>query len=251
MAHAASGPVRPGHGADKPYSVPVRLIGRQVRVLLHASHLVIYDSRAEAARHERLPGRLQSRLDLDHCLEALVRKPGSLPGSTALEARKSADAGDPAAGGRASAPLRLISASCQGRISVPVYLFRSTDRRTRWQESMPGMRESVTVMPGGPWLRIAAAPVPLVLAGGRRPGAGKRERARLSRVELCRVGQSRRGCQPVQRHRWPVRVPWAAPGPAVPCRDRSRGRRPVACGCSPLSAAGTRVPRPKSGHGRG
>jgi len=75
------------------------------------------------------------------------------------------------------------------------------------------------VMPGGPWLRIAAAPVPLVLAGGGRPGAGKRERARLSRVELCRAGQSRRGCQPVQRHRWPVRVPWAAPGPAVPCRD--------------------------------
>ncbi|WP_405578425.1 Mu transposase domain-containing protein [Streptomyces sp. NBC_01092] len=36
------------------YSVPVRLIGQQVRVLLHASEVVIYDGRIEAARHERL-----------------------------------------------------------------------------------------------------------------------------------------------------------------------------------------------------
>ncbi|WP_228839471.1 IS21 family transposase [Nocardia farcinica] len=36
------------------YSVPVRLIGRQVRVLLHASHLVVFDGRTVVARHERL-----------------------------------------------------------------------------------------------------------------------------------------------------------------------------------------------------
>ncbi|MER5624464.1 hypothetical protein ABT061_25865 [Streptosporangium sp. NPDC002544] len=72
------------------YSVPVRLIGRRVRVLLHASDLVIYDGRAEAARHERLPGKSGARLDLDHYLEALVRKPGALPGSTALEQARAA-----------------------------------------------------------------------------------------------------------------------------------------------------------------
>ena len=72
------------------YSVPARLIGRRVRVLLHASDLVIYDGRAEVARHERLPGRERSRLDLDHYLEALVRKPGALPGSTALEQARAA-----------------------------------------------------------------------------------------------------------------------------------------------------------------
>lgn len=72
------------------YSVPVRLIGRRVRVLLHASHLVIYDGRAEVARHERVPGREGSRLDLDHYLEALVRKPGALPGATALEQARAA-----------------------------------------------------------------------------------------------------------------------------------------------------------------
>jgi hypothetical protein len=72
------------------YSVPVRLIGRRVRVLLHASDLVIDDGRTEAARHERLPGRADARLDLDHYLEALVRKPGALPGATALEQARAA-----------------------------------------------------------------------------------------------------------------------------------------------------------------
>jgi hypothetical protein len=72
------------------YSVPVRLIGRRARVLLHASHLVIYDGRTQVARHERLPGKSGARLDLDHYLEALVRKPGALPGSTALEQARAA-----------------------------------------------------------------------------------------------------------------------------------------------------------------
>jgi transposase len=55
------------------YSVPVRMIGRPVRVLLHASELVIFDGRAEIARHERLATRGGFRLDLDHYLEALLR----------------------------------------------------------------------------------------------------------------------------------------------------------------------------------
>jgi transposase len=72
------------------YSVPVRLVGRQVRVHLHASHLVAYDGRAEIARHERLMAKSQARLDLDHYLEALLRKPGALPGATALEQARAA-----------------------------------------------------------------------------------------------------------------------------------------------------------------
>jgi len=72
------------------YSVPARLIGRRVRVLLHASDLVIYDGHAEVTRHERLPGKSGVRLDLDHYLEALVRKPGALPGATALEQARAA-----------------------------------------------------------------------------------------------------------------------------------------------------------------
>ncbi|MFE5096283.1 hypothetical protein ACFRCI_39655 [Streptomyces sp. NPDC056638] len=61
------------------YSVPVRLIGRRVRVLLHASHLVVYDKNVEVARHERLIAKGACRLELDHYLEAPVRKPGAFP----------------------------------------------------------------------------------------------------------------------------------------------------------------------------
>jgi hypothetical protein len=67
------------------YSVPVRLVDRQVRVHLDACHLVIYEGRTEIARHERLITKGSVRLDLDHYLEAPIRKPGALPGSTALE----------------------------------------------------------------------------------------------------------------------------------------------------------------------
>jgi hypothetical protein len=72
------------------YSVPVRLIGRTVRVMLHASEVVVYDGRTEVARHERLIAKGGVRLELDHYLEALVRKPGAFPGATALEQARSA-----------------------------------------------------------------------------------------------------------------------------------------------------------------
>ncbi|MGW7027158.1 IS21 family transposase [Streptomyces xanthophaeus] len=72
------------------YSVPVRLIGQMVRIVLHASELVVYDGPKEVARHERLIAKGGSRLDLDHYLEALVRKPGALPGATALDQARSA-----------------------------------------------------------------------------------------------------------------------------------------------------------------
>jgi transposase len=67
------------------YSVPARMVGRQVRVLLHASELVVYDGKTEIARHERLMTKSATRVDLDHYLEVLLRKPGALPGATALE----------------------------------------------------------------------------------------------------------------------------------------------------------------------
>lgn len=72
------------------YSVPARMVGRQVRVLLHASNLVVYDGRIEIARHERLMAKGDTRVDLDHYLEVLLRKPGALPGATALEQARAA-----------------------------------------------------------------------------------------------------------------------------------------------------------------
>ncbi|MEX1908079.1 IS21 family transposase [Janibacter sp. Y6] len=72
------------------YSVPARMVGRQVRVLLHASNLVVFDGKTEIARHERLMTKGGTRVDLDHYLEVLLRKPGALPGATALEQARAA-----------------------------------------------------------------------------------------------------------------------------------------------------------------
>jgi hypothetical protein len=72
------------------YSVPVRFIGRQLRVLPHANDLIVYDGRTVVTRHERLGGRNGCRLALGHYLEALMRKPGAFPGSTALEQARAA-----------------------------------------------------------------------------------------------------------------------------------------------------------------
>lgn len=66
------------------YSVPSRFIGRQVRVSLRASELLVFDGRTLIARHPRVIARGGESVDLDHYLEVLRTKPGALPGSTAL-----------------------------------------------------------------------------------------------------------------------------------------------------------------------
>jgi hypothetical protein len=66
------------------YSVPVRLARRTIVVRLGAHALeAIWDGRV-VARHERSLHKGTEDLVLDHYLEILVRKPGALPGSTAL-----------------------------------------------------------------------------------------------------------------------------------------------------------------------
>jgi hypothetical protein len=58
---------------------------------LNASELVVFDGRTQIAfRHERLIAKSGTLLELDHYLEALIRKPGALPGATALEQARAA-----------------------------------------------------------------------------------------------------------------------------------------------------------------
>ena len=66
------------------YSVPARLIGRRVRVLLRATEVLVFDGRRQVAVHARATVRGSATLQLDHYLEVLSRKPGALPGATAL-----------------------------------------------------------------------------------------------------------------------------------------------------------------------
>lgn len=64
--------------------MPARFIGHRLRVKLSASAVTVYDRTTVVARHERAVGKGVKVLDLDHYLEILRRKPGALPGATAL-----------------------------------------------------------------------------------------------------------------------------------------------------------------------
>jgi hypothetical protein len=66
------------------YSVPARFIGHRLRVKLSASVVTVYDKNTVVARHQRAIGKGVKMLELDHYLEILQRKPGALPGATAL-----------------------------------------------------------------------------------------------------------------------------------------------------------------------
>jgi transposase len=66
------------------YSAPVP-VGAQVTVRLHAAHVEIWHGGQCMAHHERCFERHQKVLSLDHYLAELLRKPGAMAGSTALE----------------------------------------------------------------------------------------------------------------------------------------------------------------------
>ena len=74
------------------YSVPARFIGHRLRVKLSASAVTVYDRSSVAAKHRRAIGKGAKVLDLDHYLEILHRKPGALPGATALAQARAAKA---------------------------------------------------------------------------------------------------------------------------------------------------------------
>jgi hypothetical protein len=78
------------------YSVPTRFIGHRVRVKLSAPAVTVYDKKAVVARHQRAAGKGVKVLDLDHYLEILLRKPGALPGATALAQARAAATFTPA-----------------------------------------------------------------------------------------------------------------------------------------------------------
>ncbi|GFG54054.1 hypothetical protein MAGR_54950 [Mycolicibacterium agri] len=62
------------------YSVPVRFIGRKVRVSLRANEVVVFDGRTPIAAHPRIAARTGTSVQLDHYLEVLKIKPGAFPG---------------------------------------------------------------------------------------------------------------------------------------------------------------------------
>jgi transposase len=104
------------------YSVPVRLIGRQVRIVLRSSELIVYDRHAEVARHPRLAAKGTETLVLDHYLEALMRKPGAMPGSAALDQARAIGAFTPAHEALWSAARRAVGEPAATRELIGVLL---------------------------------------------------------------------------------------------------------------------------------
>ena len=74
------------------YSVPARYVGRRLSIRLTATTVTLLDGGTVVGRHDRLFGRYLEALSLDHYLEVLVRKPGALPGATALAQAKACGA---------------------------------------------------------------------------------------------------------------------------------------------------------------
>jgi transposase len=72
------------------YSVPARYAGRRLPVRLSAAAVEVLDGPRVVARHERTAGKYAEVLVLDHYLEVLQRKPGALPGATALARARAA-----------------------------------------------------------------------------------------------------------------------------------------------------------------
>lgn len=66
------------------YSVPARLAGRTVQARLGAREIVVVVDGKPVATHVRSLHKGSEDLLLDHYLEILARKPGALPGATAL-----------------------------------------------------------------------------------------------------------------------------------------------------------------------
>jgi transposase len=94
----------PGHRVDHKaricvrqhhYSVPARFAGRRVNVRLGATFVEVRSAGQVVARHERAVTKGGETLVLDHYLEVLVRKPGALPGATALAQARQAGAFTP------------------------------------------------------------------------------------------------------------------------------------------------------------
>ncbi|WP_348981348.1 IS21 family transposase [Bacillus sp. DNRA2] len=67
------------------YSVPDQLVGALVKVKVYSNHVLCFYEEKKIAEHIRLTGCHEWRLQLEHYLVTLKKKPGALAGSTALQ----------------------------------------------------------------------------------------------------------------------------------------------------------------------
>ncbi|GAA1836508.1 IS21 family transposase [Agromyces salentinus] len=124
------------------YSVPARMIGRNVRVSLRASEVVVFDGHTEIARHERVVARGGHAVDLDHYLEVLRHKPGAMPGSTALARARESGAFTAAHDAFWQAARKVDGDTVGTRALIDVLLLH---RSMRAADVIAGIRAALTV----------------------------------------------------------------------------------------------------------
>ena len=64
-------------GAGRTYTVPSRLIGKEVQIRLYAEHLEVYYKGHLVERMERVRGEREANVNYRHIIGSLVRKPGA------------------------------------------------------------------------------------------------------------------------------------------------------------------------------
>jgi hypothetical protein len=67
------------------YSVPDKLVGKMVDVKKYSDFLIMTYDKQRVARHDRIRTGRGWSLQLEHCLDTLLRKPDALSGSVALQ----------------------------------------------------------------------------------------------------------------------------------------------------------------------
>ncbi len=60
------------------YSVPSRLIGEKVNVVVHPEHLIVYHGTGKTCEMPRVRGRNKAAVNWRHLIDALIRKPGAM-----------------------------------------------------------------------------------------------------------------------------------------------------------------------------
>jgi hypothetical protein len=118
------------------YSVPARYAGRRLTVRLSATTVEALDGPQVIAWHERSAGKYAEVLVLDHYLEILLRKPGALPGATALAQARAAGAFTPSHQRYWDAARRTLADVAGTRALIEVLLGHRTLPATALCEAM-------------------------------------------------------------------------------------------------------------------
>ena len=124
------------------YSVPARFIGHRLRVKLSASTVSVFEKNTVVATHQRAIGKGVKVLELDHYLEILLRKPGALPGATALVQARAAGVFTTTHDGFWAAARKAIGDSAGTRALIEVLLLH---RHLEHIDVLAGISAAVSV----------------------------------------------------------------------------------------------------------